>query len=248
MSHAPLHVAARPVRRHRGRGALRDAQDRAPRARVAFDFGGAGFCALPTSASGAPGSAAVRMAQARVRGSPPNGCDARAKKRLTIRSSSEWKLIATSRPPVARSGTRRGSVNVELQTTPGSRKSEAPGTSAWPDPDPNHPACARRWLRPRSSRAAACVRWVGRASRSNCSCNRLSKPFFTIVADHLRQFAHRRPREEFGGRFAARWDPSACRADRRRETRSRALGRRSAARKCRGRGARRRLARAAAPR
>jgi len=33
----------------------------------------------------------------------------------------------------------------------------------------------------------------------------LSKPFFTIVADDLRQFAHRRASEKFGGGFTARW-------------------------------------------
>jgi hypothetical protein len=32
----------------------------------------------------------------------------------------------------------------------------------------------------------------------------LSKPFFTIVAYHLRKFARRRPREECRGRLAAR--------------------------------------------
>ena len=43
-----------------------------------------------------------------------------------------------------------------------------------------------------------------RASRNNCSCNRLSKPFFTIVAYHLRQFARGSARQERGRRFAAR--------------------------------------------
>ena len=82
-----------------------------------------------------------------------------------------------------------------------------------------------------------------RASRNNCSCNRLSKPFFTIVAYHLRQFA--RGRRARGTRRPIRRasDPSACRAGRRRETRSRAPDRRSAERKCRGREARRRCVR-----
>ena len=43
-----------------------------------------------------------------------------------------------------------------------------------------------------------------RASRNNRSCNRLSKPFFTIVAYHLRQFARIGAREERGSGFAAR--------------------------------------------
>ena len=43
-----------------------------------------------------------------------------------------------------------------------------------------------------------------RARCRNCSCNRLSKPFFTIVADNLRQFAHRRAGYKFRGGLAAR--------------------------------------------
>ena len=43
-----------------------------------------------------------------------------------------------------------------------------------------------------------------RASRNNCSCNRVSKPFVTLVAYHLRQFAHIGARQECGCRFAAR--------------------------------------------
>ena len=70
-------------------------------------------------------------------------------------------------------------------------QSEGPGRSAWPDPDANHPASACRRLRRRSRPVAACVTMgCDRARRRNCSCNRLSKPFLTIVADDLRQFAH----------------------------------------------------------
>src|SRR4029434_1505242 len=39
---------------------------------------------------------------------------------------------------------------------------------------------------------------------NNCSCNRLSKPFFTIVAYHLRDFARRGARQKRAPRFAAR--------------------------------------------
>ena len=55
----------------------------------------------------------------------------------------------------------------------------------------------------------------GVASLRNCSCNRLSKPFFTIVADDLRQFADRRARNEIAPRSRRATGPSACRADRR---------------------------------
>ena len=177
----------------------------AARARIARDLRGAdGLIARPTSASGAPGSAALRIGSRAGAGSPANGCDARAKKRLTMRSSSEWKLITASRPPARSSGTMRGSARRHLRQLRGSRKSEGPGTSAWPDPDPNHPACARRRLGPRSAELPRADDGLPRARRRNCSCNRLSKPFFTIVADDLRQFAHRGAGKEFGGGLAAR--------------------------------------------
>src|SRR4029079_9229707 len=42
------------------------------------------------------------------------------------------------------------------------------------------------------------------ASLRNCSCNRLSKPFLTIVADDLREFVYRCARDELRRGFAAR--------------------------------------------
>jgi len=42
-----------------------------------------------------------------------------------------------------------------------------------------------------------------RASRNNCSCNRLSKPFFTMIADHLCKFARGCPRQECRSGLAA---------------------------------------------
>jgi hypothetical protein len=67
-----------------------------------------GLCALPTRASGGRGRLAVDIDRRARRGSPPHGALAQAKKRLTIRSSSEWKLITASRPPGASSAAMRG--------------------------------------------------------------------------------------------------------------------------------------------
>ena len=87
-----------------------------------------------------------------------------------------------------------------------------------------------------------------RARRRNCSCNRLSKPFFTIVADDLRQFARGRAGKELARRTRRGTDPFSCRAVRRSEKRSRARHRRSAARRFRDRRGRRRPSRGQARR
>ena len=114
--------------------------------------------------------------------------------------------------------------------------------SAWPDPDSDHPAGACRRFGPRFGPLPRADDGCDRACRNNCSCNRLSKPFFTIVPYHLRQFARGGASQERGGGFSARGSirmssgPSA-------RNESRAPYRRFAGRKCRGRGARRRYAR-----
>ncbi len=157
-----LHVAARPVRGHRvPRCAARRAGSRCARAGCARFRRRRAFDALPTSASGAPGSAAVRMASravARIAGERQRCAGEKALDDAIL----ERMEADHGEPPSGSAGAAPGAAGpTSPQTTPGSRKSEGPGTSAWPDPDPNHPACARRWLRPRSSRVAACVRWVG---------------------------------------------------------------------------------------
>src|SRR5437016_3055081 len=48
-----------------------------------------GFCARPIFRSSTSGNADERSANRAMRGSPPKGCDAKAMKRLTMRSSSE---------------------------------------------------------------------------------------------------------------------------------------------------------------
>ena len=161
-----------------------------------------------------------------------------------MRSSSEWKLITARRAPGRQRRHDGGQGQRQLQTVRGSRKSEGPGTSAWPDPDANHPACACRWLAPRAPPVAGCRRWV----RAREPPQLLLQSIEQTVLHHSRAGppSVRAPWRGQGIRQRIRraTGPSACRADRRGGRKSRASRRRSAARRFRDRAARRRPARA----
>jgi hypothetical protein len=104
----------REAGRQRMVGALGDAQHGAPRARVRRNLALRRLDRATDEASGAGGSAAVRIGRRSSRGSPPNGLEAEAKKRFTIRSSSEWKLMTARRPRVASIEDERGQRQREL--------------------------------------------------------------------------------------------------------------------------------------
>src|SRR5215472_3222976 len=70
-----------------------------------------GLSARPTSFSGGTGSASVAIGSRASRASPPKGCEWRRKNSFTCRSSSEWKLITTRRPPVDKRGRAPCSAN-----------------------------------------------------------------------------------------------------------------------------------------
>ena len=222
----------------RPRAALRCARGGSPRSRARV-----GRIARPTSASGAGGSAAVLMGRRASRGSPPKGCDAARKKRFTIRSSSEWKLMTARRPWVASIGTIAGRISAsscELAIDENPKSLERPRGRILTPITPRARADglghdrgqlprARRRVRPREPQQL------------------LLQSIEQTVLHHSRVLppSVRAPWRARGTRRPIRRasDPSACRAGRRRETRSRAPDRRSAERKCRGREARRRCAR-----
>ena len=203
--------------------------------------------ARPTSASGGGGRSRGAHRQAARRGSPANGCDARHE---ALHDAVLERVEADHGEPPARR---------EQRDAPAA----ASASSSFKLPIDENPkslkGARRRILRqsPRvraptaAPRAAASCRvraeGLARPSRNNRSCNRFSKPFFTIVADHLPQFALRRRGRAIRRRTRRASCPCACRADRRGETRSRARRRRAAARRRRDRAARRRRARAQAP-
>ena len=114
--------------------------------------------ARPTSASGAPGSASRADRQPRRR--RVAGERLRRAGEEVLDDAVFERVEADHGQPAASRSKRHDAqaAPASAQTARGSRKSEGPGTSAWPDPDPNHPACARRWLAPRFAAAAACRR------------------------------------------------------------------------------------------
>ena len=91
----PRHHASRGSRQ----SVLRDAHHGAARARIGRDLGGGGPLRLPDQLELRLRQLA-RRAPAAARGSRSAATRSR-RKRLTMRSSSEWKLITTSRPPGA---------------------------------------------------------------------------------------------------------------------------------------------------
>ena len=107
------------------------------------------------------------------------GRAASRRKRFTMRSSSEWKLITASRPPGASAATRLGQrqrqfLKLLIDVNPYSLKG----------------ARRRILARSRVRTAAATTRGklpgacdrLARASSNNRLCNRSSKPFFAIVS------------------------------------------------------------------
>ena len=238
------HARRRRSRRQRMRRALGDAQRGAARARIRRDLAsrrrGSRGRRARAARRAAPRSAIGSRAS---RGSPPNGCDADAKKRFTIRSSSEWKLITARRPPGASSGDDARQGQRELRELA-------------IDENPKSLERARgRILTPITPRARADglghdrgqLPRAGRRVRPREPQQLLLQSIEQTVLHHSRvsppSIRARRRARGTRQRIRRAWDPSACRAGRRRETRSRAPGRRSAARRCRGRAARRRRAR-----
>ena len=202
-------------RRHRVRGALGHAQRRAAGARVDGESRRHRRGSRGRSRPAACPAARRRQRQPRERGSPPKGCDGARDEALD--DAVLERVEADHREPAAGS---------EAHHDPRQRQRELRELAI--DENPKSLEGPRgRILTPITPRARAdglghdrgqlprADDGCDRASRNNRSCNRLSKPFFTIVAYHLRQFARIGAREEIRGRFAARRDPSACRAGRR---------------------------------
>ncbi len=122
-------AGARLMRRPAGAQLLGDAQHRAARARVGGGLGGVG---LLRAADGAQRRARNR----RPRGSRRLAGGAlawRAMNCLTMRSSSEWKLITASRPPGFRRVQRGVQAGFEVGQLAVDEDADAPGSCAWPD-------------------------------------------------------------------------------------------------------------------
>ena len=223
--------------------ARRRAASRCARADCARLSRADGRIARPTQRERRAGQRRGRdRAAARARGSPPNGCDARGEEALDDavleRMEADHGEPAAGRQQRHDARQRQRELR-ELPIDENPKSLERPRGRILTPITPRARADGFGHDRGQLPRADD---GCDRASRNNCSCNRLSKPFFTIVAYHLRQFARRRRARGTRRRIRRASDPSACRAGRRRGTRSRAPGRRSAARKCRGRAARRRRA------
>ena len=163
-----------------------------------------GFTARPTSESGAPGSAVGANGQPGERGVA--GVRLRRAGQELLDDAVLERVEADDGHPCVR-GQRRHDGGQRLRDFRQFAVHENPKGLEGPRGrilTPITPRARADGLRHECRQLPGAVDGFARACRRNCSCNRLSRPFFTIVAQYLRQFAHRGAGKEFGSGFAAR--------------------------------------------
>ena len=159
-------------------------------------------CARPIASSGATGRSRSRIGMRSRRGSPPKGRDARRDEAL--HDAILERVEAHDREPAAGGEPRDGARQraFELAHLVVHRDPKGLERARGRILTPITPRARADGLGHDLSEPPGRVDGALRASRNNRSCNRLSKPFFTMVAEDLRQFGGGGTGDEVGGRFA----------------------------------------------
>src|SRR5579864_1371352 len=190
--------AARPEGGQRRRRSLGDAQHRAPRARVAGNFGRRWLDRAPDDAKRYRGQRGLGDRHPRKLRVPPERLRRESEEALDDAILERMKADRREAPAALQQGRDAGQRGAHFVQLPVHRNPKGLESARRRILTPITPRPRADGLRDNRGELARRNDRSDVASLRNRSCNRPSKPFLTIVADHPGQFVDRCVRQELG--------------------------------------------------